>query len=365
MGQVLGALLGLMMVMMGIPVFLQYQSQAAENQRMATTAQQASQINEAVQSYLVINSVSLEASATATAAATITLPMLQGAGLLPSGFSGTNPYGQSWNIQVLQPSAGNLQALVSTSGGVVLSDRQGSSLAALIGAAGGFLPQNDSGIFPAGAGTAVGAYGGWSLATGNYSNMVAGHLASWVGFSNNQATGNYLWRNAVPGQPQFNTMNTPLILNTVQTLGTNCNSTGAIAQDGTGVLLSCQGGLWQGVGGAWKSPVSSYAALPLVGNTTGDVRLTNDVQRAYAWNGVTWVPLAADQNGNLTVNDVYLRATGKWLSQSMLPPWICVQYQSYWASGILQDHNFSVFFSSTNQSAGSEGNGWMVVCGVS
>jgi hypothetical protein len=148
----------------------------------------------------------------------------------------------------------------------------------------------------------------------------------------------------------------------------------------------------------------------------GDVRLTNDVQRAYGWNGSSWVALAVDQNGNLAVpgtfnalggqfkvgsgwglqpnfssgnwamvtqgngslnsapmdmngsihaNDLYLRATGKWLSQSVIPPWMCVQYMSYWASGILQDHTFSIYFSNTNQSSGSEGNGWVVVCGAS
>jgi hypothetical protein len=297
MSQVLGTLLGLLMVMMGIPLLLQYQSQAAENQRMAATAQQAILLNGAVQNYLVQNAISLQATASATSPVTIGLANLQNAGDLSSGFSGTNPYGQSWNVQVLQPVAGTLQALVGTVGGAVLSDKQGSSIASLIGAAGGFLPQNDSGVYPEGAATAVGAYGGWSLATTNYVNLQGGHLASLVGFGSAQSQANYLWRNAVPGQPQLNSMNTPLILNTVQTSGAACSNTGAIAQDGTGLLLACR--------------------------------------------------------------------NGSWTTTSGLPPWICVQYQSYWASGILQDHNFSVFFSNTNQTAGSEGNGWMVVCGVS
>lgn len=297
MSQVLGVLLGLLMAMMGIPMLLQYQNQAAENQRMAATAQQAIMLNQAVQSYLVQNAITLQNTATATVPVNISLTTLQSAGYLPTSFSNSNPYGQSWSVQVLQPTTGNLQALVTTQGGTVLSDKQGSALSSLVGADGGFLPQNDSGVFSSGAATATGAYGGWSVSTANYSNITAGHLASLVSFTSGQANGNYLWRNAVPGQPQLNTINTPLILNTVQVVGTACSNIGALAQDGTGMLLSCSG--------------------------------------------------------------------GKWVAPSALPPWMCVQYQSYWASGILQDHNFSIYFSNTNQTSGSEGNGWVVVCGVS
>ncbi|NRF83853.1 hypothetical protein HQ619_07920 [Burkholderia gladioli] len=42
--------------------------------------------------------------------------------------------------------------------------------------------------------------------------------------------------------------------------------------------------------------------------------------------------------------------------------WRCIQYDSYWASGILQNHNFTIFNSPSDISYGSEGNGWMARC---
>lgn len=38
----------------------------------------------------------------------------------------------------------------------------------------------------------------------------------------------------------------------------------------------------------WKGPVANYAALPLAGNTNGDIRLTLDTLKMYVWNGVSW-----------------------------------------------------------------------------
>jgi hypothetical protein len=54
-------------------------------------------------------------------------------------------------------------------------------------------------------------------------------------------------------------------------------------------------------GGSWKTPVASFAALPAASNTLGDVRLTTDFNRAYAWNGASWNALAIDQNGNISI----------------------------------------------------------------
>ncbi len=111
----------------------------------------------------------------------------------------------------------------------------------------------------------------------------------------------FLWRVPAP-TAAGNTMDTPLILGAVETPGASCANTGAIAQDGTGALVSCQSGTWQSVGGGhWRAPVATYAALPASGNQNGDVRLTLDTDRAFAWNGGSWAALAVDQNGDLTV----------------------------------------------------------------
>ena len=110
----------------------------------------------------------------------------------------------------------------------------------------------------------------------------------------------FLWRVPAPSVAG-NTMSTPLILGAVETPGSGCANTGAIAQDGTGALVSCQAGTWTAVGGGhWRAPVATYAALPSSGNQNSDVRLTLDTDRAFAWNGSSWTALAVDQNGDFT-----------------------------------------------------------------
>jgi hypothetical protein len=41
--------------------------------------------------------------------------------------------------------------------------------------------------------------------------------------------------------------------------------------------------------GSWREPVSSFAALPLVGNLDGDARVTLDTDKIYIWTGGSWV----------------------------------------------------------------------------
>lgn len=75
------------------------------------------------------------------------------------------------------------------------------------------------------------------------------------------------------------------------------DSASAAAPDGVTVVQPLSGpGRWirilSGAAGAsnWKEPVADYAALPLVGNDIGDVRLTLDTFTIYTWNGFTWAP---------------------------------------------------------------------------
>ena len=58
--------------------------------------------------------------------------------------------------------------------------------------------------------TAQGSYGGWSVSMNGYANPGAGHLAALVAYSGGQLQSDYLYRVAVPGQPQLNTMQTNL-----------------------------------------------------------------------------------------------------------------------------------------------------------
>lgn len=46
-----------------------------------------------------------------------------------------------------------------------------------------------------------------------------------------------------------------------------------------------------GLATTWRDPVANYAALPAVGNVTGDVRITLNTLAAYVWDGTRWMPL--------------------------------------------------------------------------
>ena len=245
MRDLLGSLLAGVLMVAAVSLFMNYQKQGNLNQQVAATAQQATQFNTAVQSYITQYSSNISAVATSTTPATITVAMLQASAvaLLPSTFNTTNPFGQTWQAQVLQPTTGNLNALALGIGGTQLTDQVASRVAALIGAAGGFIPMNDSGTWPTGSSVAQGAYAGWTQSTSGFTGIAGGNLASLLTFSNGQFVSNFLYRNNV-GNASLNTMNTPLIMASTQTIGGTCTPNGAIAQDGTGLILSCQSGVW-------------------------------------------------------------------------------------------------------------------------
>ncbi len=165
------------------------------------TARQMHQVTKAAQDYITAYATNIEASSTATSPATITIPMLESTGFLPSGFQATNPYGQTWEVQVLQPNPGQLQALVLSIGGQTITPADGPRIGAEAGSRGGTVTAG---------GTAQGSYAGWQVSLTGYTNPGAGHLASLLYFNNGSLENDYLYRTAVPGQPQLNTMQTAL-----------------------------------------------------------------------------------------------------------------------------------------------------------
>jgi len=49
----------------------------------------------------------------------------------------------------------------------------------------------------------------------------------------------------------------------------------------------------------WQDPVLTFADLPLVGNTIGDARITQDTAFVYVWNGTSWVPRGTTGSGTV------------------------------------------------------------------
>ncbi len=225
------SLLGFMIAMLGqllmLPGWVSQQQQAVHTTTQITTAQQMAELVSAATPFIQQNlttGMNLAAAATASSAATITVGQLASANVgLPANFSSINPYGQTWEVQVLQPSAGNFQALVLGVGGKQLTDLAAAGVAADAGAAGGFIPQNDSGIYGAGPGQAIGNQANWSVATAGYHAITGGQPASLIVLDNGRVQNSSLYRVAVPGQPQLNTMVTALDMG-----GNNVNNAGTV-----------------------------------------------------------------------------------------------------------------------------------------
>lgn len=276
---------------------------AQKQTKETVAAQHFKQIMDASVKYIQDNYAIIEANATPTAPAIITTAMLINTNKLPASFTGINPYRQAVQVEVLQPTSGNFQAVAISTGGTPIPDVQAPRVATKIGASGGYTPSNN-------ATTAQGSYGGWTMPLTYNTQPGAGHLVGLLYFSNGILVNDYLRRHAVPGHPELTSMYTPLSMKAVATVDTNdsrcpagdATAIGNIAVDTSGAILTCQG-KWKKQGSSyWLDPVASYAALALITtDPVGTVRMTLDTGRSFMWTGTTWKALAVDQNGNLTM----------------------------------------------------------------
>lgn len=307
--EVLVALSVLATVVVGATKLIDIYSQ---NTRSSVAAEQVSSFGDAASAYIRDNYAAVQAVATAANPALIQVSTLTATGYLSSGFSAKNPYQQTICALVLQPVAGQLNALVVTEGGTTINDLDLGQIAGIVGGAGG-------GVYSGSTGTLTGTMGGWSTAIGNFANanasgkhcdgsagqvaIAAGHPVAALWFAGGDQTAGVLYRDAVPGQPSRNTMNTPIVMgaSTIEVAGAACATDGAIARDAAGAVLSCQSSTWKAQGSLyWLDPVASFAALPGT-DQVGAVRMTVDTGHAFMWTGAAWAPLGIDQNGSLTV----------------------------------------------------------------
>ena len=273
-------------------------------------ALQQAQVATAAAKYIAANYSDLVTSTGAGAVTAVTVAQLKTAGFLSTGFATTNPYQQSACVLVLQPAAGKLDALVAGYGGSAIPDRAIASVAMMAGQGGGY-------ISAAQPGTARGA--SWELATTAYQGVACagttvlngaaahdgGHLVSSLFYDGpGQLSTDFLYRDAVPGRPQLNQMNTPLGFAgaALVTMGTACGSVAAIGIDAASRSVATCGadGFWQ-TGSTWKAPVANFADLPTAGNTAGDVRMVTALNRGFTYTGSDWVALAVDEKGDLHV----------------------------------------------------------------
>jgi hypothetical protein len=285
MAAIVGYLISLMLSMMGTAGLFSLAHFGINNVKTAATAQQLAIINKAAQQYVQDNAASLAAIASATTSVSVTPSMLSAAGYLPANFGATNPFGQTWLVQVLQPSAGKLQTLVTSQGGVAISDtKQLVQIAAQAGAQGGFVPYANQAGQAFNTNNAYGSYGGWNVPLTGYTNPGSGHLASLLSFANAQTNNSYLYRVSVPGQPQLNNMQTDLGLTDTGGVAHNITgvaqiTAGTFQTTGGGTLNSDQGGSLELGGNNGKAGGGTpYIDFHLAGQGVQDfnARLVND-----------------------------------------------------------------------------------------
>jgi len=315
-------------IMVGIVSLI---NQRSDDTKASVTALHLKTVGDAANAYIKDNYAAVSAVATSTTPALITVNMLVASGYLNSGFSTKNPRQQDTCVLVLKPSANKLIGMVVTEGGDAIDDLTLGQIAATVGGSGG-------GVYSSTPGNFTGAMGGWSMPFGSFANkndqdkrcdgtsspgpvqLTAGHPVMALWFSDGASVSATLYRDAVPGNPALNTMNTPIIMGagTVQTPGTACSTTGALGRDANGAVLSCVSGQWRQSGSAyWGDPatVSSSkptqtdlnAALGVCSSSSPPKGRTHMVYgpsgqpRPYVCDGVAWQPVSVDLDGNLNV----------------------------------------------------------------
>lgn len=293
---------------------------AGDDTRASVTALHTRTVGEAASAYIKDNYAAIAAIATATTPALIRVPDLVATGYLPAGYSVTNARLQATCVLVLEPTANRLTGLVMTEGGDTIDDLTLGQVASLIGGAGG-------GLYSTSPTVARGAMGGYSFPVGAYGNpnhagmrcdgspgnvsVAEGHPLMSLPYADGAQASSTLYRDAVPGNPALNTMNTPILmgLGSQQTAGDACPTNGAIGRSATGAVLACDGGVWKQGGSAfWQDPVATFAALPTC--NAAALNQTRVVQtpgvgsgpRAYTCNGAgAWNPLSLNDAGSLVV----------------------------------------------------------------
>lgn len=293
-------------------------SRYSDDTKVAIAASQTRTFGEAAKAYIKDNYAAVQAVATPTVPALIDVPTLITSGHLAAGFLPTNAYGQGVCALVLEPTANRLQAMVLAEGGTSIDDLSLGSLTAIVGGSGGATYSSDASVIR-------GAVGGWSIPAATFDNLVnhvnrrcdgtagnvrvaAGTPAMALWFENGDTSSAFLARDTVPGRPELNAMNTPIVMNSVHVANDACTILGAIARSSTGSVLSCQSGFWKTQGSSyWEDPVANFAALPTCNAAvTWQTRIVQTPTvgtgpRAYTCNGTAWSPLAVNDNGDIVI----------------------------------------------------------------
>ena len=132
-------LFGLVVMAILLPTLMTATQQNSTIILGTVASQQLKQLTSAAQQYIQANFSAVLGASSTTTPATITVPMLIATGFLPQGFQALNPYGQTWQVEALQAPAGQIQALVMSTGGTPVPTRDAARITAQAGAEGGIV----------------------------------------------------------------------------------------------------------------------------------------------------------------------------------------------------------------------------------
>lgn len=201
--QVTDAQIGWGMALIGIVFVGVAYGYYADDNSYSVAAQHAQRVSEAADKYVSDNFDTIVAQSSATKAFVFDISTLKSAGYLPSSFNDTNSFSQNYRGMVLQPAVQKLQTLIVTTGGVNLSTGKANKIGIRIGANGGYVE----------SGNAIGSQGSWSEPLAKYSfDPGDGHIAIAQFFKDGVSGNDFLYRKAVSGHPELNTMSTNLSL---------------------------------------------------------------------------------------------------------------------------------------------------------
>lgn len=171
-------------------------------QSIQNAAGQAKRIQKAAQLYISDKSDYIIANATSSKSVNFGVTDLINAGYLPPGYSTKNIFSATYQTRVFQPEAKKLNSMTYLTGGAELTPSLRLKLASAIGASAGVITN----------GVAKGAQGAWVQNLSNFGGYNPGEGTVVIaGFYNNGSVINdYLYRKALPGHPELNTMSTAL-----------------------------------------------------------------------------------------------------------------------------------------------------------
>ncbi|WP_407221248.1 shufflon system plasmid conjugative transfer pilus tip adhesin PilV [Enterobacter sp. CPE_E1214] len=209
-----------------------------DQSRATVAASQAKRVQQAVNLYIKDNQSTIAAAATATTPFIFGVPELINGGYLPTGFSSQNNFSATYQTRVFEPTTNKLNSMTFLNGGVSLSKSLARKIAIGIGSDGGII---DNGI-------AQGALGSWTMnlsAFGGY-NPGDGSVVIAGFYEDGNNVSDYLYRKAVPGHPELNTMSTALnmgakdITNAATTTTATLNATNVNSTNVTATNVNAQ-----------------------------------------------------------------------------------------------------------------------------